>query len=193
MSRLAPEIHPATPDRLADLEALFGPRGACGGCFCMWWRLDRRTYEAKKGPGNRRALRALVRRGPPPGLLAYHGDRAVGWIAIAPRTEYPRLDRSRTLARVDDAPVWSVSCFFVARGHRGRGLTRRLLEAALDHVRDHGGGLVEAYPVDPRTRSPDAFVYTGLARTFLAAGFTEVARRSPTRPILRRRVRARRA
>jgi len=155
----------------------------------MWWRLDRRTYEAHKGADNRRSLRRLVRRGPPPGLIAYDGGRPVGWIAIAPRTEYPRLDRSRILARVDASPVWSISCFFVARSHRGQGLTRRLVDAALDHVRAAGGGLVEAYPVDPSGRSPDAFVYTGLAPTFLSAGFTEVARRSPTRPILRRRVR----
>jgi len=108
-------FHPATADRWRELEALFGPRGACGGCWCMWWRLPRAVYERQKGQPNKDALHALVAAGDPPGLLAYADDAPIAWCAIAPRDAYPVLERSRTLKRVDDRPVWSVTCFFVAR------------------------------------------------------------------------------
>lgn len=123
------------------------------------------------------------------GLLAYDGGAPVGWVAIEPRAAYPRLARSRTLAPVDDAPVWSITCFFVARSHRGRGLTRALVEAAVRHARAQGARIVEAYPVDLRRDVADAWVYTGAASTFRALGFAEVARRSATRPVVRKALR----
>jgi GNAT superfamily N-acetyltransferase len=181
-------FHPLTPDRWPDLEALFGPRGACGGCWCMWWRIPRSAWKAGKGEGNRRALEGYVRGGAVPGILAYDGERPVGWVAIEPRAAYPGLDRSRNLAPVDDRPVWSLTCFFVARSHRGRGVTRALVDAALAHAREAGATLVEAYPVDYAKETGDAFLYTGVASTFRALGFEEVARRSPTRPVVRREV-----
>lgn len=180
-------VHPATSERWDDLEALFGPRGACAGCWCMWWRLRRSDWRKGKGDGNRRALRALVRRDEPPGLIAYAGQDPVGWIAVAPRGDYPGLDRSRTLKPVDERPVWSVTCFFTARAHRRRGVTVKLLEAAARHARARGADCLEGYPVEPRKDSvPDPWVFTGLAGAFRKAGFVEVARRSETRPIMRR-------
>jgi GNAT superfamily N-acetyltransferase len=183
------EIQPLVPQRFPDLEKLFGARGACGGCWCMWWRLPRAAFDHGKGDGNRRALAGYVDAGNVPGLLAYEAGEPVGWVAIEPREAYPRLDRSRILAPVDDAQVWSITCFFVARGHRGKGVTRALVEAARRHARASGASIVEAYPVEPRNRLGDAFAYTGVASTFRAVGFAEVARRSPTRPIMRSRVR----
>jgi GNAT superfamily N-acetyltransferase len=179
-------FHPLTADRLPDLEALFGPRGACGGCWCMFWKQTRPEYLAGKGEPNRRAMRRQVGKGVVPGILAYDGDGVVGWCAVEPRAAFPRLARSRTLAPVDDAPAWSVPCFFVARRARGQGLTVALLEAAAEHARRGGGRILEGYPVEPRGRTADAFAYTGLASSFLRAGFEEVARRSPTRPLMRR-------
>ncbi len=179
-------VRPLTPDRWPDLVKLFGPRGACAGCWCMWWRLRRAEFDAGKGEGNARGLERYVRAGHVPGLLAYDGDEPVGWVAIEPRAAYPRLARSRTLAPVDDAPVWSITCFFVARPHRGRGATRALIDAAVRHARAGGATAVEAYPVDLRKDTADAFVYTGAASTFLDLGFEEVARRSRSRPIVRR-------
>jgi GNAT superfamily N-acetyltransferase len=155
----------------------------------MWWRLPRARWVAGKGQGNRRALRRIVEGGAVPGLLAYQGGEPVGWVAIEPREAYPGLDRSRTLARVDDRPVWSVPCFFVARPHRGRGVTLALLEAAVRFARRRGARVVEGYPVEYRAGVADAWVFTGAASTFRKAGFEEVARRSPTRPILRKAVR----
>ncbi|MEW6034922.1 MAG: GNAT family N-acetyltransferase, partial [Chloroflexota bacterium] len=178
-----------TTERWGDLEELFGPRGACGGCWCMWWRLTQRQFEQQKGEDNRKALKAVVGSGEVPGLLAYLGGRPVGWCAVGPRESYPRLERSRTLKTVDDEPVWSVVCFFVTRECRQQGVTGSLLEAAIEYAARHGAKIVEGYPVEPRgSRIPDAFAYTGLASVFYQAGFTVVMRRSQTRPIVRRLV-----
>ncbi len=178
---------PLTPDRWKDLEHLFGERGACGGCWCMAWRLAHKDFAAGKGEGNRRAFRAVVKQGPPPGILAYCGTGPVGWCAVAPRSAYPRLANSRVLAPVDDEPVWSVSCLFVTKGHRRKGLSAELLQAAATLAQSHGAGVVEGYPVDTRGKDqPAPFVWTGLPPAFLKAGFKEVARRSPTRPVMRR-------
>jgi len=176
---------PLTPDRWSDLEALFGPRGACAGCWCMWWRLPRADFERQRGEANRQVLKALVDAGQVLGLLAYMEGRPVGWCAVGPRESYPALARSRILRPVDDQAVWSVVCFFVDRRNRGQGVTGPLLQAAVQYARERGASIVEGYPVEPQDRSADAFVYTGLASTFRRAGFTEVARRSQKRPIMR--------
>jgi GNAT superfamily N-acetyltransferase len=179
-------FRPLTPDRWPDLVALFGPRGACGGCWCMWWRIKRSEFDLQKGEGNRQALQAIVASGEVPGILAYEGERPVGWCSVAPREAFPVLERSRILKRVDDQPVWSVVCFFIAKNYRRQGLTVRLLEAAVDYAREQGASIVEGYPEEPRSgRAPDLFVFTGLASAFRQAGFVEVLRRSETRPIMR--------
>jgi len=179
-------IHPLTPERWSDFEKLFGPRGACGGCWCMYWRLPRTQYEDQHGELNRRNIKALVDSGNIPGILAYSGDEPVGWCSIAPREEFPTLARSRILKPVDDQPVWSVVCFFIARGQRHKGLTVQLLKAAVEYARSKGARIIEGYPVEPKNgKSPDVFVYTGLFSAFKQAGFTEVLRHSATRPIMR--------
>jgi GNAT superfamily N-acetyltransferase len=183
-------IRPLTASRWKDLETLFGERGACGGCWCMWPRLKRSEFQKQKGPGNKRAMKSIVQSGPPPGLLAYAEGRPVAWCALAPRETYRVLDNSRILKRVDDQPVWSVVCFFVAKSFRRRGLTAKLLDAAAVYARKHGARIVEGYPVDPKPGAPsaDVFAWTGLASAFRKAGFEEVLRRSPTRPVMRRQV-----
>lgn len=182
-------FHPATPARWPDVERLFGERGACGGCWCMAWRLPRAAFNAGKGAANREALRTLVAADRTPGVLAYLGADPIGWCAVAPRSEYSVLSRSRTLAPVDEAPVWSISCLFVARPYRQQGLSAALLEAAAALAARQGARLVEGYPVEPGLKKmPDAFAWTGLPSAFRKAGFTEVARRSATRPIMRKEV-----
>jgi GNAT superfamily N-acetyltransferase len=181
-----PTFHPLTPERWTDFEKLFGPRGACGGCWCMYWRLPRTQYEEQHGELNRRNIKALVDSGNIPGILAYSGNEPVGWCSIAPREEFPTLGRSRILKPVDDQPVWSIVCFFVARGQRRKGLTVQLLKAAVEYARENGARIIEGYPVEPKDgKAPDVFVYTGLFSAFKQAGFTEVLRRSATRPIMR--------
>lgn len=180
-------IAPLTPDRWPDVERLFGPRGACGGCWCMAWRLSRAEWERQKGEANRAAFRRVVEGGPPPGVLAYAGQAPVGWCAVAPRDAYSHLERSRVLRRVDATPVWSVSCLFVAKPYRRRGVSVALLRAAAELARAQGAVVVEGYPVDAASGTmPDPFAWTGTVSAFRAAGFVEVARGSPTRPIMRR-------
>jgi GNAT superfamily N-acetyltransferase len=183
-------FHPATPARWTDLERLFGERGACGGCWCMVWRRPRRDYEAGKGAGNKRALKRLVTSGEAPGVIGYLGREPIAWCAVAPRPSYPALARSRVLAPVDDEAVWSISCLFVARPFRRRGVSAALLRAAAEFAARKGARIVEGYPSEPATqRAPDAFMWLGIPAAFVRAGFVEVARRSPTRPIMRLRVR----
>jgi GNAT superfamily N-acetyltransferase len=154
----------------------------------MWFRVSRARWNAGKGEGNRRAFQAFVKSGQIPGLLAYERGVPVGWVAVEPRDAYPRLENSRNLARVDDVPVWSITCFYVSRQHRGRGLMRALVDAAVAHARRRGAPAIEAYPVDYSRKVGDAWVFSGAASVFRAAGFEEVARRSPTRPIYRKRL-----
>jgi GNAT superfamily N-acetyltransferase len=153
----------------------------------MWWKLSRSEWNTGKKGGNRRKMRRAAGGTLPPGLLAYDSSEPVGWIALEPRRNYARLNspRLRTLAPLDRQPVWSVTCFFVARSHRRRGVTVELLKAALKHARRHGATMVEGYPVEPRKPQADTFVYTGVASAFRHAGFREAARRSPNRPIMR--------
>lgn len=180
------EFHPLTPERWADLEKLFGKHGAYGGCWCMWWRLNRSEFMKQKGEGNRKALKAIVDSGEIPGILAYANGEPAGWCSVAPRERYPTLERSRVLKRVDDKPVWSIVCFFVTKQFRHKGVTVALLKSAIEHVKKHGGKIIEGYPVEPKKGyTPDAFAYTGLASAFRKAGFAEVLRRSETRPIVR--------
>ncbi len=185
-----PELafHPATPERWADLEALFGERGACCGCWCMWWRLKRSQWEQQRGEGNKQAFKQIVASGEVPGILAYAGGQAIGGCSVAPRETFSAMERSRTLKRIDDEPVWSIVCFFVAKPFRRKGVTVRLLRAAVEHVRSQGGKVVEGYPTRPEKGTADAFVYMGLASAFLQAGFEEVARPSKTRSIMRLRL-----
>jgi GNAT superfamily N-acetyltransferase len=184
------QYHELTMDRWSDLETLFGARGACGGCWCMWWRLKRSIFNEQKGDKNKASFKAVVDSGDAPGILAYHSGNPIGWCALAPRETYPALERSRVLKRIDEKPVWSIVCLFIARSHRRKGLSVELLKAAAEYVRKRGGKIVEGYPVEPRQDNlPDAFAWTGLASAFLKAGFVECERRSETRPIMRRVVR----
>jgi GNAT superfamily N-acetyltransferase len=179
------EFHALTPGRWKDLVALFGPRGACAGCWCMFPRMTGAEWKTQ-GASNRRAFERVVRAGDPPGLLAYEDGRPVGWVAVAPRDVYRRFERSRILQPVDEKPTWSVPCFFIDRPQRGRGLTVALLRAACIYASSRGADRIEGYPQDPAKPMPAAFAWHGLASAFRAAGFHEVARRSPTRPIMRR-------
>jgi GNAT superfamily N-acetyltransferase len=177
---------PLTPERWPDLEALFGPRGACAGCWDMWWRLPRAEFDRLKGEGNKHAFRALVAADVVPGVLAYVGEQRAGWCAIQPRAAYPALERSRALRPVDDQPVWPVTCFFVDRAHRRQGLAVALLRAATAYAVSQGATIVEGYPSIPKSPAmPDVFAWHGTLSTFTRAGFAEVARPSASRAIVR--------
>lgn len=177
---------PVTKKRWSDFETLFGERGACGGCWCMLWRLTRKEFENQKGAGNRKAMKAIIEAGNIPGILAFSLNEPVAWCSVAPRDHFPALGRSRILKPVDDLPVWSISCLFVDKQFRRKGLSTQIIKAAVDYVQKKGGTIVEAYPVEPKkNKMPDVFAWTGLASAFIKAGFVECARRSETRPIMR--------
>src|SRR5262249_27940977 len=162
----------------------FGKRGACNGCWCMYWRIGR-EYWKRPREENRKALLKIVKRGPPPGLLAFEGDKAVGWCQLTPRSDLPWLDRTRVLAPVDDVLVWSLLCFYVRPGFRNQGVSAALIQAALKAAKRAKAPALEAYPIDTRAPNATRNTFTGVASTFERAGFVTVARRSPPRPIMR--------
>lgn len=178
-------FQPLTPANWGDFETLFGAHGAYGGCWCMFWRIPRAQFSAQAGQANHAAMHSLVMNGTIPGILAYADGKAVGWCSIAPRTEFGPLERSRPLKRVDDQPVWSIVCFYIARGWRRKGLTLALIQAAIAHAAARGAHIVEAYPLDTAEDAAPVSSYMGLAGTFRRAGFVEVARNTQRRPILR--------
>lgn len=181
------KFNPLTFERWGDLETLFGKRGACGGCWCMWWRSSRKEFEAKKGEGNRNALKRLVKGNVQIGIIAYDQKKPVGWISFAPREHYLKLGSSKVLKPVDDKSVWSVSCFFINKDYRRKGLTVELLREAEKYAKKNGARILEGYPIDTKDKNyAPAFANTGLVSAFRQAGFQEVERRSATRPIMRK-------
>ncbi len=182
------DIKPVTPTRWTDLTHLVGDRGFQSGCWCMWWRLSSRDFQTTSSAGKRAQLEALVARDDRPGLLGYLDGVPVGWVAVAPRSEYRRLERSTKLYPVDEEPVWAIPCFYVHRDHRRQGIVEGLLAGAVDFAAAQGATEVEAYPIDTSgARRASGELFTGTLSTFLAAGFTEVARRGG-RPIVRKRL-----
>ena len=185
------EIHPLTPERWEDLEAIFGPSGEASGCWCMYLRETSKEFDAgcrNGGEANRERFREVVRSGSEPGLLAYREDRPVGWVAVAPREEYPRVLRSPLHKPIDGSTgVWAITCFFIDRSERGLGVASALLEAAVAFCRAKGAAIVEAYPSDPGdARPPAGEMWRGSLAQFSRAGFEVVDRRKPARPIVRR-------
>jgi GNAT superfamily N-acetyltransferase len=183
---MAFEARPVTKERWPDLVELFD-RPIVRTCFCMFYR---KTGEATGvGTQNRRAMKALVDRGTVPGLIGYEDGVPVAWVSLGPREDYAKLRRSPVMKAVDDKPVWSVVCFFVSREARGRGLAERMLRAAVDYAWSRGARLVEAYPVDKDERSHPDFMFFGAKSMYDRAGFKEVARRKPNRPVVRKQLR----
>ena len=184
-------VLPLTPERWPDLEAVFNAKGCsvARGCWCMYYR--RSGSRGALPPGtthaqaNRSELKALVDAGHPPGLIGYRGKVPVGWVSLGPREDYAKLQRSPVMKAVDDLPVWSIICFVVPSEHRGQGVARALLEGAIAYARKHGATLLEAYPVEKPCRASDDSMWFGAKSMYGRAGFAEVARRKPQRPIVR--------
>ena len=175
-------IRPLTPELWPALEDLFGVQGPVSRCWCMYWRLGN-DYRKRLPEANKAAFCELVEAGPPPGLLAFDSDMAVGWCQLTPREALPWLDRAWRLKRVDEAPVWSLSCFYIRKGYRKRGVTSALIAAAIDTAKQAGASALEAYPLDGDLTPSSS--HTGYATTFARAGFKVVARHIPSRPIMR--------
>jgi ribosomal protein S18 acetylase RimI-like enzyme len=184
-------VHPLTPERWPDLEALFNAKGCSVArhCWCMYYRRSGSRGELPAGTteaqANRAELRAMVDAGESPGLIGYLGRTPVGWVALGPREAYAKLRRSPVMKAVDDHPVWSIICFVVPAAFRGQGVARALLAGAVAYARKRGVRCLEAYPVDRPDRASDESMWFGAKSMYDAAGFEEVARRKPHRPIVR--------
>src|SRR5262245_9664946 len=184
-------VQPLTPERWPDLEAIFNARG-CSIARCCWCMCYRRSGSQAQPPAgttrtqaNRAQLKALVDAGRPPGLIGYRGNVPVGWVSIGPREDYAKIVRSPVMKPVDDQPVWSVICFVVPSEYRRQGVARALLAGAVAYAKKCGARLVEAYPVDKPRRSNDESMRFGAKSMYDKAGFSEVARRKPHRPVVR--------
>jgi GNAT superfamily N-acetyltransferase len=178
-------IRALTSESWPALEDLFGPAGASNGCWCMYWRIGAR-YRDRPRAQNKHDLRQLAGSEQAPGLLAFDGGLAVGWAELAPRADLAWLGHARFLASADDLPVWSLPCFYVRRGHRGRGVMDALIEAAIAAAATAGAPALEAYPVDTAVPGHTGNLFPGVASAFARHGFGVVARRKPDRPIMRR-------
>jgi len=184
-------VFPLTSKRWPDLEAVFNAKGCsvARGCWCMYYRRSGSRGPLPAGTtraqANRAELKALLRSSEPPGLIGYRGKVPVGWVSLGPRDDYAKLERSPVMKAVDELRVWSIVCFVVPSQYRGQGVARALLDGAIAYARKRGVALLEAYPVDKRGRSNDDSMWFGAKSMYDAAGFEEVARRKPTRPIVR--------
>jgi GNAT superfamily N-acetyltransferase len=179
-------IEPLTPENWRAFDDLFGKQGACNGCWCMNWRIGR-EYQRRSREANKSDFKEIVKKGPAPGLLAFEGDLAVGWCQLTPRSALPHLNRQWRLKPVDDTPVWCISCFYVRKGYRRKGVTAALIEGAVKAAKDAGAPALEAYPLDARLTGSSS--WTGFASTFARLGFKTVVRHTPSRPIMRRMLR----
>ena len=185
------KVYPATSERWKDIETLFGTKGAYGGCWCMFWRLNRADFNQMKGEDRKAVLQDMTSRNEVAGVLAYADGQPIGWCSIGPREDYAALENSRILKRVDDTPVWSVVCFFIAKGFRRKGVLSTLLRGAIQYAEDQGARVIEGYPIDMQTQKLAGKTLTGysgfmgIASAFREAGFVKVQEVSETQQIMR--------
>jgi GNAT superfamily N-acetyltransferase len=181
-------VRPLTPNDWSVIEQLFGDNGACGGCWCMWWRVPQggKTWDEAKGKKNRDAFRRLVKGGKVHGVLAFADEEPVGWCCFGPRSTFPRILRVRALQREAPATTWSVVCFYIPARWRGQGVATQLVKVATERTFALGAKEVEGFPVLPKKapeRVPAAFAWTGVPALFEAAGYEEMDRPNASRPI----------
>ena len=185
------EVYPVKAERWNDLETLFGPKGAYSGCWCMFWRLNRADFNKMKGEDRKAVLREMTSKNQVAGVLAYLEGQPIGWCSISPREDYAALESSHILTRVDDTPVWSIVCFFVARGFRKHGVMSALLQGAVKYAESQGARVIEGYPIDMQTNKLVGQTlkgysgYMGIASVFREAGFVQIGEASETQLIMR--------
>ncbi|MEL7588137.1 MAG: GNAT family N-acetyltransferase [Prolixibacteraceae bacterium] len=180
-------FEPLSSSNWGAFVQLFGEKGACGNCWCMYYRLSKADYnEGKHNGRNRDAMKELVMQGRPTGILGFYEEQPIGWCAFAPREDYIRLERSRVHKRIDQLAVWSITCFFVDKSFRRHGVSVALLKGVISYAREKGIKVIEAYPAIPTKEPlPDSFVWVGLYSAFEKVGFKIVDRTSPNRPMVR--------
>lgn len=180
-------FEPLSKNNWGKFVQLFGDRGACGNCWCMWPRLTRMEFqEGKENEGNKSAMKELVWAGKPAGILGFYEDLPIAWCAFAPREDFLKLEKSRVHKRIDDQPVWSIPCFFIDKNFRKLGVSVALLKGVIQYARTNKIRIIEAYPTIPtQEKLPDSFAWIGLYKSFEQAGFEIVDRTSKNRPMVR--------
>lgn len=180
-------FEPLTKRNWEHLTSLFGEKGACGNCWCMYYRLKKKDFdEGKLSGGNKEALKKIVWSGKPTGIIAFYKEQPVAWCAFAPREDFMKLENSRVHKRIDDKAVWSIPCTFISKAFRRKGISVILLKGVVQYAAFNGIKIVEAYPTIPtQERLPDSFAWIGLYKSFERAGFEIVDRTSKHRPMVR--------
>jgi GNAT superfamily N-acetyltransferase len=180
-------VFPLNMGRWQDLEVLFGPRGACGGCWCMNYRCLKKDFESGKGEINQKRLQEKVEKGIPTGLLAYESGIPVAWISIAPKSEFPRMQKSRIMQTNFDGEVWCITCVLVGAEYRSMGLSETLVKAAVDFAFNYGADCVEAFPtVTGGKKLPPPFIWKGLPAMYLRNGFEIISKPSNSQWVMRK-------
>ncbi|MBI2969026.1 MAG: GNAT family N-acetyltransferase [Bacteroidetes bacterium] len=180
-------FHPLTSQNWKHFETLFGAKGACGGCWCMTWRLTSKDYEKFKGNGNKQKIRRLVKSNRPLGIIAFKNKIPIGWCSVSPRHTFPRLENSKLLKRLDDIPVWSITCLFINKEFRRKNISSFLIKEAAEYAFQNGATVVEAYPVIPKKKPmPDVFAWTGIANAYKKVGFAIAHQPNENRLIMRK-------
>lgn len=178
---------PLTKANWGKFVELFGSKGACGNCWCMYYRLKKADYqEGKADDGNKNAMKEIVWNYQPAGILGLYEGQAIAWCAFAPREDFVKLENSRVHKRIDDKPVWSIPCFFIDKDFRRHGVSTALLTGVVQYAKKNGIKIIEAYPTTPtQEKLPDSFAWIGLYKSFERAGFEIVDRTSKNRPMVR--------
>jgi GNAT superfamily N-acetyltransferase len=180
-------VEPLTKANWNQFLQLFGTNGACGNCWCMYYRLSKADYnEGKADDGNKNAIKEIVWKGKPAGILGFYEGQPVAWCAFAPREDFIKLEKSRIHKRIDDKAVWSIPCFFIDKNYRKQGVSVELLKGVIEYAGKNGIKIIEAYPTIPtQEKYPDSFVWTGLFKSFERAGFEIADATSKNRPMVR--------
>jgi len=180
------EFDQLTSSTLKKFEAVMGEKGGCGNCWCMYFRLPYKTFQENKPDGNKKLMKQLVKKDRPQGLIASINNEPVGWIALAPREDYMRLANSRVFKPIDDKPVWSITCFFIKKEFRHKGLSQQLIKGAVDFAKKKKIKTLEAYPAIPYAEKvPHPFLWVGVLSAFIKQGFKIVQQHSKSRAMVR--------
>lgn len=180
------KFEPLTTSTWKQFETLMGEKGGCGNCWCMYFRLPYKEFQENKPDGNKKMMRHLVNKGKPQGLIASTDQEPIGWIAMAPREDYMKLEKARVFKRFDDKPVWSITCFFIKKQFRHMGLSRQLIKGAVDFAKTKKIKTLEAYPAIPYDEKvPHAFLWVGVLSSFINNGFKIVKQQSKSRAMVR--------
>lgn len=180
-------FEPLTKKNWEKFVQLFGNKGACGNCWCMYYRLKKSDFqEGKFEDGNKTAMKEIVWKNKPAGILGLYEGQAIAWCAFAPREDFIKLENSRVHKRIDDKIVWSIPCFFIAKEFRRHGVSVELLKGVAKYAKENEIKIIEAYPTIPtKEKLPDSFAWIGLFKSFERAGFEVVDRTSKNRPMVR--------